>query len=223
MKKWLKNKLFSTLNVSFSKSGEDVQLRKLIGASDPGAYVDVGCWDPKKASNSYFFYLRKWKGICIDPNPGLIVPYQQIRPDDTFLNMAISTREGELKYYMFDENHDSMNTLDQDFVSLHHLEDKIIQTKQVPVKTLKSVLDQHLAQEDRLDFFDIDVEGFDLEVLKSNDWEKYRPKIILCEADEPLEMSLSSDITLYLKEKDYKLIGKSCINENLGNLYYLRK
>ena len=36
-------------NISFSKSGDDIQLMKLINQTHPGAYVDVGCWDPIKA------------------------------------------------------------------------------------------------------------------------------------------------------------------------------
>lgn len=48
--------------------GDDIQLNKLIKEKTPGVYIDIRCWHPVKASNTYFFYLRGWKGICIDPN-----------------------------------------------------------------------------------------------------------------------------------------------------------
>lgn len=72
MKKKIKTKLIdflgAKLNISFARPGDDLQLMKLINNNTPGVYVDIGSWHPKKASNTYFFYLRKWKGICIDPN-----------------------------------------------------------------------------------------------------------------------------------------------------------
>jgi hypothetical protein len=35
---------------------------------------------------------------------------------------------------------------------------------------------------DRIDFISIDTEGYDLEVLKSNNWEKFKPEIICTES-----------------------------------------
>lgn len=65
-------------NISFSKAGDDIQLIKLINNRVPGAYVDIGSWHPINASNTYYFYLRNWKGICIDPNPELKLLYNQL-------------------------------------------------------------------------------------------------------------------------------------------------
>ena len=45
---------------------------------------------------------------------------------------------------------------------------------------LSKILDTHL-KNNEIDFLDIDVEGMDLDVLKSNNWLKYRPKLILVE------------------------------------------
>ena len=72
-----------------------------------------------------------------------------------------------------------------------------------------------------MDFFDIDVEGFDLEVLKTNDWKKYRPKVIVIESDSPLKEDITSEIVNYLEAVNYKLIGKSIINGDLGNLFLI--
>jgi len=221
MKKRIKEYLSKRLNVSFSKAGDDIQLHKLINSFTPGVYVDIGCWHPVKASNTYFFYNRGWKGLCIDPNPELIPLYKKIRPKDVFINAGISDSKVPLDYYMVKES--SMNTFSYDFLVKHNAVAEIINTIKVPMFTLKEILDKHLNENDRLDFFDIDVEGFDLEVLKTNDWEKYRPKIIVIESDIPLKKDINSEIVNYLEEVDYKLIGKSIMNGDLGNLFLIDK
>ena len=221
MKNWLKAILYKKFNVSFSKSGDDIQLYKLINNDDPGVYVDVGCWHPVKASNSYFFYHRGWKGICIDPNPELINLYKKMRPNDVFINAGISDSKTPMEYYMLKES--SMNTFNYDFLVKHQLDTQILNTFKVPMYSLKSVLDKELKATDRLDFFDIDVEGFDLEVLKTNDWQMYRPKVIVVESDMALHDDLTSDIVKYLDGVEYKLIGKSIIKGDLGNLFLIDK
>lgn len=55
MKNKIRELIFKRYNISFSNSGNDIQLFKLINSTSPGVYVDIGCWHPIKASNTYFF------------------------------------------------------------------------------------------------------------------------------------------------------------------------
>lgn len=118
MKKKIKEKLIDFLGnkiaISFARSDDDLQLMKLIHNSTPGVYVDIGSWLPKKASNSYFFYLRKWRGICRDPNPELKTLYSEIRPLDTFINAGIGLTNSSMTYFTFKES--SMNTFSKEFI-----------------------------------------------------------------------------------------------------------
>lgn len=223
MKDKIKEFIFKRFNVSFSKSGEDIQLKKLISNTTPGVYLDIGCWHPIKASNTYYFYLRGWKGLCIDPNPELEKLYKKYRPKDNFINCAIGDDLQNYKYYMLEDHYSSMNTLDFDFIKKHDLVDRIKNTIDVPAFSLKKILDENIKENDRLDFFDIDVEGFDMEVLKTNDWVKYRPKIVVIETDLCLKDDLNSEIVSYLESKNYRLIGKSIIMGDLGNLFLIDK
>lgn len=211
--------IYNRYNISFSKSGDDIQLMKLINNNVPGAYVDIGSWHPIKASNTYYFYVRGWKGICIDPNPELTALYKQFRPKDNFINAGIGNKENSLVYYMLEES--SMNTCSKDFIIKRELESKIIKQINVPLYSLKEILDKNLGKNNRLDFFDIDVEGLDLDVLKSNDWNKYRPKVIVIETDISIHDDINSEIVKYLEIQNYRLIGKSVINGNLGNLFLI--
>jgi FkbM family methyltransferase len=219
MKNRIREFIYNRYNISFSKSGDDIQLMKLINNQTPGAYVDIGCWHPVKASNSYYFYVRGWKGICIDPNPELKVLFDKFRSKDNFINVGIGESGTSLEYFMLEES--SMNTLSKDFLQKHQLDSKIIKKINVPLYSLKEILDANLDKNDRLDFFDIDVEGFDLEVLKTNDWDVYRPKVIVIESDISLKDDICSEIVQYLELQNYRLIGKSIINQNLGNLFLI--
>jgi hypothetical protein len=101
------------------------------------------------------------------------------------------------------------------------LVNQIKAVKSIPVYRLDSILAKHLTTTDRLDFFDIDVEGYDLEVLQTNDWSLYRPKIVVIETDTPLLSDLQSPITSYLESQNYRLLAKSVMQQDLGNLFYI--
>lgn len=221
MKNKIREFIYNRYNISFSKAGDDIQLMKLVNNRVPGAYVDVGCWHPVKASNTYYFSLRGWKGICIDPNPELKLLYQQFRPKDKFINAGIGKSNLTLEYFMLEES--SMNTFSLDFIKKHHLESTVLKRIKIPLFSLEEILDKNLDPNDRLDFFDIDVEGFDLEVLKTNNWKKYRPKVIVIESDVSIQTDINSEIVNYLETKNYRLIGKSIINGDLGNLFLISK
>ena len=220
IKNKLKEFIYKRYNISFSKAGDDIQLRQLLKSKNPGVYVDIGCWHPVNYSNTYYFYLRGWKGLCIDPNPELIELFKYKRRTDNFINCAVGNNQKSMNYYMLDKRYNSMNTLDYEFIQKHKLTNHIINQIVVPVKSLKSILDSNLSENDRLDFFDVDVEGQDLEVLKSNDWNKYRPHFIMVETNLSLNDELTSETVLYLRSVGYEIIGKSVINDNLGNLFF---
>ena len=114
-----------------------------------------------------------------------------------------------------------MNTFSEDFYEKYKIHSPLVKKVKIPLVSLKEVLDKNLDKNDRLDFFDIDVEGYDLEVLKTNDWEKYRPKIIIIESDIPLKEDLDSAVAHYLALQNYRLIGKSIIHDDLGNLFFI--
>ena len=216
-------KINKRFKVSFSKSGDDILLSKLINETIPGVYLDIGSWDPIKASNSYFFYLRNWKGICVDPNPELIEKYKKIRPRDEFVNIGIGDAEDKINYYLLNEEYSSMNSFDLEFIKKHKIEDQIKKTLKIPTMSIETLLDQKLSIGDRLDFFDVDVEGYDLKVLKTNNWQKYRPKIVVVESDVSIDLDVNSELTSYLGSVGYKLVGKTIINKDLGNLFFMDK
>ena len=94
--------------------------------------------------------------------------------------------------------------------------------KQVSINTvtLGELLEKHLPPGKQIDFLSVDVEGLDLNVLRSNNWERFRPRVILVE-----DMSVSawgqingSPTTEFLRSKGFEPFAST-----LHTIFYLRQ
>lgn len=195
--------------LSYSQEGEDMILRRIFEGKQKGFYVDVGAHHPQRFSNTYFFYVRGWRGINIDAMPGSMELFNAIRPGDINVEAAIASEKREMTYFMF--NDPALNSFHEELSrSRDQTAYRIIDTKTVFTRTLAEVLDEYLAPDQEIDFLSVDVEGLDLEALKSNNWDKYRPYCVLVECvDHSLEGIEKSDVYEYLKEKNYDLFAKT--------------
>lgn len=195
---------------SYSQEGEDAILRRIFDGKKNGFYVDVGAHHPKRFSNTYSLYKEYgWNGINIEPNPDLFNLFKSLRRRDINLNIGISRQFKKLDYYMFDEP--ALNTFDVSVLNdrLSQTPYKHIKTISVEVESLSDIFDKHLNGQ-RIDFLSIDVEGFDLDVLMSNDWEKYRPSWVLTEQLNLSNIeSLDFEIHEYMKSINYVLFAKT--------------
>jgi FkbM family methyltransferase len=155
-------------------------LRRLFEKKN-GFYIDVGAHNPKRFSNTYFFYRMGWSGINIDAMPGSMKEFDKYRRRDINIELGVAKQEGILNYYIF--NDPALNTFSASLLEKrkssknNYYVKKIIKIK---VKPLQEIFASHLNRQ-KIDFLNIDVEGFDLNVLQSNDWSKYRPRFVLAE------------------------------------------
>ncbi|MFL5730839.1 MAG: FkbM family methyltransferase [Cytophagaceae bacterium] len=192
--------------LSYSQQGEDLAIGRYFGDKQKGFFVDVGAFQPIKYSNTYAFYKKGWRGINIEPNPDHFDMFRQIRPADINLNIGISEEPGKLQYYMFNEP--ALNTFEQKHAEewASHPDFSICEKKIVDTYTLKSVLEKYLPAGQKIDFMSVDVEGFDLKVLKSNDWKKFRPELLLVEESiSGTDNFKNSEILPYLSETGYRI------------------
>jgi FkbM family methyltransferase len=165
----------------FSQEGEDILLARIFNGQERGFYVDVGAHHPQRFSNTYYFYLRGWRGINIDAAPGSMAPFEAVRPGDINLEVPISDSRQVLTYYSFNEP--ALNSFSPEVARERDgLGDyRIISEQQLETRTLAEVLGEHLAPGAEIDFMSVDVEGLDYQVLKSNDWARFRPRVVLVE------------------------------------------
>lgn len=201
---------FSYSVVAYSSEGEDLILKRIFDKKRCGIYVDVGAHHPFRVSNTYLFYKRNWTGINIDPMPGSMVLFNRHRPKDINLEIGVSETRQQLTYFIFNEP--ALSTFSPDKVEEYSqaAQYRVIAEKQIDTYPLADILDQHLPKDVTIDFLTIDVEGLDLEVLRSNNWDKYRPTYVLAEspAFEVFERE-SSELCQFMERVGYHLFAKT--------------
>lgn len=199
--------------VSYAQVGQDIYLDFLLKGArrtkGPGFYVDVGCAWPKLWSNTYFFYKRNWRGICVDANPAMEEPFKRDRPRDVYVNCGISDVEGSAPFYLF--AHPKFNSFDparaEAFKGTTDRNRKPLGSVDVPIRSLTSVLDQHLPPGQEIDLLSIDVENLELQVLNSLDLDRYRPAVIVAELMASIQQVLGCPVYKLLGSKGYRLIA----------------
>lgn len=207
----IKKNWFSSYYIkSYSQEGEDMILNKYLENIKDGYYIDIGAHHPKRFSNTYLFYKKGWKGINIDARPGSMKLFDRLRPLDVNLELGLSGVNENLTFYIFNEP--ALNTFDETLAKERSTNSKyfITESRRVKCLPLNEVLDKYLPIGKIITFLSIDIEGFDLYVLKTNNWELYRPQYIVVESYSILfEDVLNSEIYVFLKEKNYSLVAKS--------------
>ena len=215
--RWLARRAFDRdyrshwLSPSYSQEGEDGVLRRIFTGQEAGFYVDIGAHHPKRYSNTYYFYMFGWRGINVDPARGSMDLFREMRPRDINVEAAVANGNETLTYYEFDEP--TLNGLSRD-ISLARSKNgpyRLVGEREVKTMTLVEILDRHLPAGQSIDFLNIDVEGLDLEVLKSNDWAKYQPTVVLAEdlALSNLRQLDSSPVVCYMEHQGYELYGRA--------------
>lgn len=198
--------------MSWSQEAEDLVLDKYFKRRKNGFYVDVGAHHPDRFSNTRLFYLRGWCGINIDAMPGSMIAFERSRPRDINLQIGIAAEVGELTYYRYDEP--ALNgfvrgssTIDSNRAQGAY---RLLGTESVAVAPLACVLESHLPSGQAIDFLSVDAEGLDPEVLKSNDWNRFRPECVVVELDGLLlEEALRDESCTFLRERGYRLYAKT--------------
>jgi FkbM family methyltransferase len=204
-KKFIKP-FFNKYKQSYSQCGEDMILDVIFGKKK-GFYIDVGANNPVEQSNTMYLYKKGWSGINIDATPGSMKRFNRLRKRDINLEIAISSEEKSLTFYMF--NPSFYNTFEKR-ISVEY-KDRLIGVKEIKTTPLSKVLDKHLGDK-IIDFLTIDVEGYDLDILKSNNWEKYRPKVVLIEFLCYSQGEITSNIHDFLVSCGYKFLCNTPTN-----------
>lgn len=186
-------KLFSKTKTSHSSRREDNIIDILTGQKEKGFYIDIGANDPDEISNTKLFYDRGWNGINIEPDIDKFSKLVNKRSRDININTGIG--EGEATYYEIEGT--TGNSFIKDFLK----DSEIKNERKIKLTPLSDIFrDNGLT---KVDFISIDVEGFEMEVLKSNDWSKYNARIICLEG---------KGYRKYLKQFGYALVWFDGLN-----------
>ncbi len=194
--------------VSYAQNREDVIIGAFFEDVKRGFYVDVGANHPTDDSVTKHFYDKGWRGINVEPNSRLFNLLEQDRPRDINIRAGISDKEGKLTIREYEGWYAGLSTFSEDMQK----ENKDIaeyRDIEVDVITLEKLFVDNKI--DKINFLKVDVEGYEYNVLVSNDWKKYRPELICIEANHTFK-----DWRDLLKKAKYKKVFFDGLNE-----YYL--
>lgn len=205
----MKQQILGYHRKSYAQEGEDLILARLFEGTKQGFYIDIGAHHPYRFSNTYFFYKKGWTGINIDAMPNSMAIFNRKRPKDINIEAAISDMPNTLTYYAFEEP--ALNTIDEEGYKLHAANgSKLAFKKEIFTQRLDEILTKHLPLNQAINFMSVDVEGHDLQVLKSNDWRRFRPKIVLAEVLlKHMDEIMNDKVHHYLTQQGYVLVAKS--------------
>tara|TARA_Y100000591_G_scaffold255741_1_gene227632 strand:+ start:117 stop:848 length:732 start_codon:yes stop_codon:yes gene_type:complete len=200
-------------NFKFLKNGtqfgEDKYIIELFDKNFIGKFLDVGCYHPTRHNNTFIMYKNGWSGMNIDLNPLTIELFDFMRPRDININSGVSDTEIEKKLYFIDELN-TQNTLDKNqlnFLKNHHnIKDDEILEKKITTRNLNNILDDYKFY--NIDFMNLDIEGHELKVLETLDFNKINIKYLCIEMIEHNKESVLNNekIKDLLTKNNFKLI-----------------
>lgn len=182
----------SMLTSFYSQNFEDVLLARIFADIERGTYVDIGCHHELQDSVTRHFYERGWSGINVDPVFEHIQEYAY-RERDINLNLAAGAMASKSLFTVIDGS--GLSSFHETHVKSardHGLDS--VHERLVEIRTLNSILDEHLFPGKQIAFLKIDVEGHELEVLKGIDLGRYRPIVILVETTKPVSTELVGNV-----------------------------
>lgn len=183
-------------NISYSQFGQDVYVfEKIFNKKQKGVFIDIGANHPIKCNNTYLLELNNWTGLAIEPQNHLRALWPNIRKT-TCLDYVIGPENKEVQFIEGQDNEDGLSGI-KNFNKVSENKQKEIIKEQ---KRLEQILDEYNIID--IDYLSIDVEGYEMNVLESIDFNKVNIKVINIEND--------------LGFKKIPIIGKKIGNE-LGN------
>lgn len=179
------------------------------------SFIELGANDGFTQSNTYYLErFRGWRGILIEPIPELYERALARRPKARVFNAAcvpfdfdqptipmtycnlMSVVQGSLQDDKLEADHLRIGR------EIQHVQSYEID---VPARTLTSIIEE--AGMRSVDFLSLDVEGFELDVLKGLDFERYAPRFMLIEARFKAEIDQflgeRYQVTAQLSEMDH--------------------
>jgi FkbM family methyltransferase len=196
-------KLFATARYLYprfySQTGEDMILNQMLGKRK-GTYIDIGSGYPIWYSNTYFLYRRGWTGVLVDPIRKNVKYSKFLRRRDTVILGAVSRHQGKAIFHEF-KNY-AYSTLDASAYESRLASGLELRASyEVETISFKSLVD--LIPKNPLTIVFIDTEGHEFNILKSINFNLFRPAIIVVE--ELVSPLIYSPIRDFLAEKGFVL------------------
>lgn len=203
--------------VTFSQIGEDLILQRIFRRmlkypkDQPGFYLDIGAYHPSRESTTRLLYDQGWQGIVVDISAASIAAFQAERPRDIAVCAAVGDMPGEITAYFYGDT-SAVNTCNPVQVAAHRAAGRAVEERRVPALTLDQLLAAHAPEVPRIDYLNIDVEGFELKVLQGLDFARHAPVVISVEQHMGnLLRFAKSEVATFLFARGYVWVASAVI------------
>jgi len=198
---------------SMSQEGEDLIIDRILKMKNIKYkdifFLDIGSGHPIKYSNTFYYYIRGSKGICIDAFEQNIRLHKFLRPKDKCFNFLLGSKEKILDYYVFKQS--ELNTISKKKVDeLKGYKIFPLYLKQMKQSNTSQFFSEKITDNvKKINLLNIDIEGAELDVLKSINWVNFKPEIICVEIIlRDFEDVYKNDIYKLLKLNGYNMYSK---------------
>jgi FkbM family methyltransferase len=178
------------MQLSYAQNLEDYHLDLVFSGQQAGSYVDVGGGHPVADNVSFWFYLKGWRGLVVEPQQGFADIYADVRPRDHVVSCLAGRATGEAEFHVVERMHGFSTTVRENAASASGM-GAAVSTIRKPVRTLSDLCAE--AGLTRIDFLKIDVEGAEAEVIAGLDFTRWRPRVVVVEAIAPGSMAEAWD------------------------------
>lgn len=168
---------------SYAQNGEDIVLWRALGHVTGGTYVDVGAADPDVDSVTKAFYERGWSGVDIEPSREHAAALRSARPRDVVVEECAGAAAGTL--VLHEVSGTGLSSVVLSAIEALDESDGATADIEVPVRRLDDMLEVAGLADRPIHFLKIDVEGFEEDVLRGIDLDRWRPWVVVVEATAP--------------------------------------
>jgi FkbM family methyltransferase len=148
--------------LSYAQRLEDYHLALAFAGQTEGVYIDVGAGHPVADNVSYWFYLRGWSGLVVEPQENLLALYGPLRPRDRRVGTLVGREIGETDFHIVDRLHGLSTTVPANARMAEGYGVRT-RTERRAVTTLAQLCESHGIG--HIDFLKIDVEGAEWDSL----------------------------------------------------------
>ena len=203
-----------------SQAGQDkIIKKKFFDGKKNGFFIEIGAYDGIIGSNCYHFErFLNWDGIAIEPSN---VQFEKLKRNRKckILNKAISDEVKEVEFIEVTEGLTQMSGINN---SSFKRNINIISNNQ-PSKTksisLKTITFDEIAPKNRdIDYLSIDIEGGEMNLLKSIDFKINNIKVVSVENNLPKEQNFKN----FFEKINFKYLDRIGQDEIFYNNEYFK-
>jgi len=148
-----------------------------------GFFLDIGAHDGVSGNNTLFFEKIGWSGICIEPIPSVFEKLKNNR-NCTLIESALSESNGEADFLVLEGYTEMLSGIVKNYDPKHlnRIENELRSMGgQKNIIKCKTITMDDLMLPSIIDYVSLDVEGSELNILKTINFNKYQINFISIE------------------------------------------